>query len=159
MPLGASAKTCAPCPALPARIASHGPAIWPPTASAGPSSRRWARPSTDHGHPTALTADLALTEAEALFRKVCAGAFTPQEAELFRAQMLTEMAAMSVDDGLVMQLHPGSFRNHNAEVFARFGRDKGADIPMRTDYVHALKPLLDRFGNEPRLQPDPLHAG
>ncbi|OZA61422.1 MAG: glucuronate isomerase, partial [Sphingomonadales bacterium 39-62-4] len=58
-----------------------------------------------------------------------------------------EMAAMSLDDGLVMQIHPGAFRNHNADVFARLGRDKGADIPMRTEYVHALKPLLDRFGN------------
>jgi len=103
--------------------------------------------STDHGHPTAQTADLPQLEAEALFSKVAAGRFTPAEAELFRAQMLTEMAAMSQDDGLVMQIHPGSFRNHNRDLFVRFGRDKGADIPMRTDYVHALKPLLDRFGN------------
>src|SRR5690606_2833793 len=104
--------------------------------------------STDHGHPTARTADLPAAEAEALFRRVAAGEASPADAELFRAQMLTEMAAMSLDDGLVMQLHPGSFRNHNAALFARFGRDKGADIPLRTDYVHALKPLLDRFGNE-----------
>jgi len=104
--------------------------------------------STDHGHPTAQTADLSPAGAEALFGKVASGSFTPAEAELFRAQMLTEMAAMSLDDGLVMQIHPGSFRNHNAQIFAQFGRDKGADIPMRTDYVHALKPLLDRFGNE-----------
>ena len=62
--------------------------------------------------------------------------------------MLTEMARMSLDDGLVMQIHPGSFRNHNPRVFRDFGRDKGADIPTRTDYVRALKPLLDRFGNE-----------
>ncbi|GAO53419.1 glucuronate isomerase [Novosphingobium sp. MD-1] len=103
--------------------------------------------STDHGHPTAQTADLSPAEAEALFGKVSTGAFTPAEAELFRAQMLTEMAGMSCDDGLVMQIHPGSFRNHNAQLFERFGRDKGADIPTRTDYVHALKPLLDRFGN------------
>jgi len=107
--------------------------------------------STDHGHPTAQTADLPPVEAEALFRKVSTGAFTGDEAELFRAQMLTEMAAMSIDDGLVMQLHPGSFRNHNAALFARHGRDKGADIPVRTEYVRALKPLLDRFGNDPRL--------
>ena len=107
--------------------------------------------STDHGHPTAQTADLPQAEAEALFGKVVSGAFTPSEAELFRAQMLTEMAAMSLDDGLVMQIHPGSFRNHNRQVYAGFGRDKGADIPMRTDYVHALKPLLDRFGNEPNF--------
>ncbi|WP_126174326.1 glucuronate isomerase [Altericroceibacterium xinjiangense] len=107
--------------------------------------------STDHGHPTAVTADLSPTEAEALFACVTGGDCTAADAELFRAQMLTEMAAMSLDDGLVMQIHPGSFRNHNAQVFKQFGRDKGADIPMRTDYVHALKPLLDRFGNEARL--------
>ncbi|MEO7247786.1 MAG: glucuronate isomerase [Novosphingobium sp.] len=107
--------------------------------------------STDHGHPTALTADLTPAEAEALFRKVSAGDFTPGDAETFRAQMLTEMAAMSIDDGLVMQIHPGAFRNHNAKVFTRFGRDKGADLPSRTEYVNALKPLLDRFGNETKL--------
>jgi glucuronate isomerase len=65
--------------------------------------------------------------------------------------MLTEMAAMSVEDGMVMQIHPGSFRNHNRELHERFGRDRGADIPQRVDYVSSLKPLLDRFGNEPRL--------
>jgi glucuronate isomerase len=65
--------------------------------------------------------------------------------------MLTEMAAMSLDDGLVMQIHPGSWRNHNPLLYAHFGRDKGADIPIQTDYVHALKPLLDRFGNEKSL--------
>ncbi len=107
--------------------------------------------STDHGHPTALTADLGAGEAEALFRKVSAGTFTAEDAELFRAQMLTEMAAMSIDDGLVMQIHPGALRNHNARVFETFGRDKGADIPTRTEYVRALKPLLDRFGNDTRL--------
>jgi glucuronate isomerase len=107
--------------------------------------------STDHGHPTAQTADLSAADAEALFRKVSAGVFSTADAELFRAQLLTEMAAMSLDDGLVMQIHPGSFRNHNAQLFAAFGRDKGADIPTRTDYVHALKPLLDRFGNRSDL--------
>ena len=107
--------------------------------------------STDHGHPSAATANLGAAEAEALFAKVAHGEFTAAEAELFRAQMLTEMAGMSLEDGLVMQIHPGSFRNHNATVFAQFGRDKGADIPTRTDFVHALKPLLDAFGNEAAL--------
>jgi glucuronate isomerase len=65
--------------------------------------------------------------------------------------MLTEMARMSIEDGLVMQIHPGAFRNHNPQVMKNFGLDKGADIPTRTDFVHALKPLLDRFGNERRL--------
>lgn len=107
--------------------------------------------STDHGHPTALTADLSPTDAEALFKRVTSSAATPADAELFRAQMLTEMAGMSLEDGLVMQIHPGSFRNHNAQLFAKFGRDKGADIPTRTDYVHALRPLLNKYGNEAAL--------
>ncbi|HEX8669861.1 MAG TPA: glucuronate isomerase [Allosphingosinicella sp.] len=107
--------------------------------------------ATDHGHPTARTADLAAADKEALFARIVGGRWSSEDAELFRAQMLTEMAAMSVEDGMVMQIHPGSFRNHNRWLHRSFGRDKGADIPMRTDYVHALKPLLDRFGNERRL--------
>jgi glucuronate isomerase len=106
--------------------------------------------STDHGHPTARTANLSVVEAAALFDRIKGGA-TGADAELFRAQMLTEMARMSLEDGLVMQIHAGSCRNHNAQLFARFGRDKGADIPMRTDYVHALRPLLDVVGNEAAL--------
>ena len=107
--------------------------------------------STDHGHPTAMTADLDLTDAEILFHKVLAGSTTEVDRELFRAQMLTEMAKMSVEDGLVMQIHPGSVRNHNAQIFSRYGRDMGADIPQSTNYVTALKPLLGRFGNEKNL--------
>jgi glucuronate isomerase len=107
--------------------------------------------ATDHGHPTAATANLSTDEAERLFNTIVTGTWAPADAELFRAQMLTEMAAMSVEDGMVMQIHPGSFRNHNAGLFASHGRDKGADIPTRTDYVHALKPLLDRFGTETKL--------
>jgi glucuronate isomerase len=107
--------------------------------------------ATDHGHPTAQTADLSLTEAEALYYRVLAGDSTPSERELFRAQMLTEMAGMSMEDGLVMQIHPGSFRNHNSWLFKNFGKDKGADIPMATNYVNALKPLLDKYGNEASL--------
>jgi glucuronate isomerase len=107
--------------------------------------------ATDHGHPSALTCDLAPTAAEALFAKAVLGDCTAQEAESFRGQMLTEMAAMSLDDGLVMQIHPGAMRNHNPQLFARFGRDIGADMPTPTDYVRALKPLLDRFGNRSDL--------
>jgi glucuronate isomerase len=107
--------------------------------------------ATDHGHPTACTANLSLSESEALFNKVFTSDFSAAEAELFRAQMLTEMATMSLDDGLVMQIHPGSHRNHNSHLFETFGRDKGADIPIQTEYVKALKPLLDRYGNEPNL--------
>lgn len=107
--------------------------------------------ATDHGHPTARSADLGEQKAEWLLGKVLEGEADAEHQELFRAQMLTEMARMSLEDGLVMQIHPGSVRNHNAQLCARYGRDMGADIPQATDYVHALKPLLDRFGNESRL--------
>jgi len=107
--------------------------------------------ATDHGHPTAATADLNADSAARLYQKIASGTGDPDERELFRAQMLTEMAAMSLDDGLVMQIHPSSFRNHNKKLFWRFGRDVGADIPMPTNYVQALRPLLNRFGNEPGL--------
>jgi glucuronate isomerase len=107
--------------------------------------------STDHGHPTAQTADLPESQAAALFTKVISGAANAADQELFRAQMLTEMARMSVEDGLVMQIHPGAVRNHNKFVFEKYGRDMGADIPAPTNYVHALRPLLDRFGNEKNL--------
>ena len=107
--------------------------------------------STDHGHPTAATADLSRAEAQRLFDRILSGHHTAADAELFRATMLVEMARMSLDDGLVMQIHPGSFRNHNRWLFEHYGRDKGADIPLRTEYVHALKPLLDHYGNDPRL--------
>ena len=105
--------------------------------------------STDHGHPSARTADLSRPEAEALFARVTRDEVSAEDAELFRAQMLTEMAGMSVDDGLVMQLHPGVYRNHNPQVFERFGRDKGADIPLPCEYVHALRPLLAKYGSHP----------
>jgi glucuronate isomerase len=103
--------------------------------------------ATDHGPPTAATADLTPLEAEALFHKVARGSFIPAEAERFRAHMLMQMARMSVDDGMVMQLHAGSARNHDAATLARLGRDRGADIPTRIDYVRALQPLLNRYGS------------
>jgi glucuronate isomerase len=105
--------------------------------------------ATDHGHLTAMTADLSATEASLLYERIYTGETNPGDVELFQAQMLTEMAGMSVEDGLVMQLHPGSIRNHNAKVYAKFGRDKGADIPSPTEYVRSLRPLLSKYGNEP----------
>jgi glucuronate isomerase len=107
--------------------------------------------STDHGHPTAETADLLPKEAGALFDKVRTGKADARDKALFRAQMLTEMARMSADDGLVMQIHPGSWRNHSPGMMQKFGRDKGFDIPTRTDYVGGLKPLLDAVGTDPKL--------
>lgn len=107
--------------------------------------------ATDHGHATAMTANMDKKECQLLLDRCNRGLAIPQERELFRAQMLTEMAGMSVEDGMVMQLHPGSFRNHNSQLFDQYGRDKGADIPVAMEYVSALKPLLDKFGNSPEL--------
>jgi glucuronate isomerase len=104
--------------------------------------------ATDHGHPTAQTADLSEADAAALFCSVLSGKCDASERELFRAQLLTEMALMSLEDGLVMQIHPGSVRNHNRAVYERFGRDVGADIPGPVNFVQALRPLLNRVGNE-----------
>lgn len=113
--------------------------------------RRAGATATDHGHPTPRTCNLPEAEKEALFRRIVSGSRSAADAELFRAQMLTEMALMSLEDGMVMQIHPGSFRNHNRLLRRDYGRDKGADIPTPTDYVSNLKPLLDLVGNEAGL--------
>lgn len=129
--------------------------LWPGYLNALRSVRRrfcqLGCTATDHGHPTARTENLSAAEAAQLFSRVAAGASDAQENETFRAQILTEMAAMSLEDGLVMQIHAGSFRNHNRYLFERYGRDMGADIPTPTNYIDALRPLLDRFGNERNL--------
>jgi glucuronate isomerase len=118
--------------------------------------RRAGATATDHGHLTAATADLDAADAAGLYGRLLQdagrGGADPVDAELFRAQMLTESARMSVDDGLVMQLHPGAVRNHDRYLYGEFGPDSGGDIPAATDYVHALRPLLNRFGDDPRLR-------
>ncbi len=118
--------------------------------------RRAGATATDHGHLTARTADLDPADAARLYGRLLRAAGQacpdPGDAELFRAQMLTESARMSVNDGLVMQLHPGAVRNHDRFLYAEFGPDSGGDIPAATDYAHALRPLLDRFGDDPRLR-------
>ncbi|AXO34883.1 glucuronate isomerase [Micromonospora chalcea] len=107
--------------------------------------------SSDHGHPTARTLDLSPAQAAALYDRGRRGLADAADAEAFRAHMLLEFARMSLDDGLVMQLHPGAVRNHNRWLHARHGRDVGGDVPQATEYVHALAPLLDAHGNDPRL--------
>jgi len=118
--------------------------------------KRAGATATDHGTPTAQTADLEPAAAARLYDRLLRDAAKdgpdPADAELFRAQLLTESARMSVDDGLVMQLHPGAQRNHDRYLYAEFGPDSGGDIPAATEYVHALRPLLDRFGDDPRLR-------
>jgi glucuronate isomerase len=119
--------------------------------------KRAGATAADHGAPSAQTADLDPAEAARLYQRLlkdAAGADgpSPADAELFRAQLLTESARMSVDDGLVMQLHPGSLRDHDRRLYAEYGPNAGGDIPVATDYVHGLRPLLDRFGDDPRLR-------
>ncbi|BCB85572.1 glucuronate isomerase [Phytohabitans suffuscus] len=108
--------------------------------------------SSDHGHLTARTLVLDESEAAALFERGLRGEATAADAEAFRANMLVELARMSIEDGLVMQLHPGAVRNHNRWLYAKHGRDVGGDVPQATDYVHGLEPLLSAYGHDPRLR-------
>lgn len=108
--------------------------------------------ATDHGHPTSRTLKLSDADGERLFSRITSGNVTAQEAESFRAHMLWKLAEMSHDDNLVMQLHPGSFRNHNTQLFETFGRDKGADIPGIIEFTHSLRPLLESFGNSTKFR-------
>jgi glucuronate isomerase len=107
--------------------------------------------ATDHAALTPATTELTPTEAESVFQRALKGQCEPTDAARFTAHMLMEMARMSVDDGLVMQLHSGSLRNHNQAVFRKFGLDKGCDIPIQTEYTRNLLPLLNKFGEDSRL--------
>jgi len=107
--------------------------------------------ATDHAALTAQTGPLSEREADAIFGRALRGEASAEDAARFTGHMLIEMARMSVEDGLVMQLHVGSWRNHNRALFERFGRDMGADIPIRGEFTRALLPLLDAYGNDPRL--------
>ncbi|MGZ9810493.1 glucuronate isomerase [Pseudoroseicyclus sp. H15] len=107
--------------------------------------------ASDHGHPTAHTENLGEAESAALYETVRTGRASAAEKEAFRGQMLTEMARMSLDDGLVLQIHAGSRRSHSPQILQTFGTDKGFDIPGRIDFVGDLKPLLNAHGLDPRL--------
>lgn len=107
--------------------------------------------ATDHAAITAYTERLSPADADAIFQRALHNEATADDARRFTGHMLIEMARMSVEDNLVMQLHIGSFRNHNPLIFNHFGRDQGADIPITSEYTRNLKPLLDTFGNHPDL--------
>jgi glucuronate isomerase len=107
--------------------------------------------ATDHAALVPATAELTSMEAEDIFQNALKGKADTSDAARFTAHMLIQMARMSIDDGLVMQLHPGSLRNHNESIFQKFGPDKGADIPLQTEYTRNLLPLLNKYGNDPRL--------
>ncbi|MFN2144556.1 MAG: glucuronate isomerase, partial [Anaerolineales bacterium] len=107
--------------------------------------------ATDHAALSARTLNLPPAEMDAIFQRALRGEADSQDAATFTAGMLVEMVRMSAEDGMVMQLHVGSWRNHNPEIYQRFGPDKGADIPVRAEFTRNLRPLLERFGNHPGL--------
>jgi glucuronate isomerase len=107
--------------------------------------------ATDHAALTPYTEELSAREAEVIFQRALEGKASNEDATRFTGHMLMENARMSLEDGLVMQLHPGSYRSHNTPVFQRFGVDKGGDIPVPTEYTRNLHPLLNKYGNDPRL--------
>ncbi|HEY4226228.1 MAG TPA: glucuronate isomerase [Pseudolysinimonas sp.] len=113
--------------------------------------RQYGAVSADHGVLEPFTAELDDADAARIFDAACSGTITSAEARAFRGRMLIEMARMSVDDGLVMTIHAGVQRNHHTATFERFGPDTGHDIPVATEWVHNLRPLLQRFGADPRL--------
>ena len=108
--------------------------------------------ATDHSTLTPDTTRLSDSEANAIFQRALQGWATGNDAARFAAHMLNEFARMSVEDGLVMQLHLGIVRNHNAAVFERFGPDMGGDIPIAVDWTAGLRPLLNTYGNDSRLR-------
>jgi glucuronate isomerase len=107
--------------------------------------------ATDHAALSVLTLELSPVEADAIFQRALKGQASSDDAARFTAHMLLEMARMSVEDGLVMQLHIGSYRDHNPMIYKIFGTDMGVDIPVPSEFTRNLKPLLDRFGNNPGL--------
>ncbi len=113
--------------------------------------RSFGATATDHAVLTPYTVELSAAEAERIFQKALKGEASVSDATAFIGHMLMESARMSIEDGLVMQLHPGSYRNHNQQIFERFGADKGADIPIATEYTRNLRALLNKYGNDPRL--------
>jgi glucuronate isomerase len=107
--------------------------------------------ATDHAALTPLTEELTPREADAIFQRALKGEADADDASRFTAHMLMEMARMSIEDGLVMQLHPGALRSHNDVILQKFGPDKGADIPLQTEYTRNMLPLLNKYGNDQRL--------
>ncbi len=112
--------------------------------------RQMGATATDHAALTAYTESLGRREAEALFSRALRSEASAEDARRFTGHMLIEMARMSVEDGLVMQLHVGSLRNHDPDLHQRFGKDMGADIPVASEWTRNLRPLLTKFGSDPR---------
>ena len=111
--------------------------------------RRLGATATDHGVEQPFTAPVSAKEAERLFQRGLCGEATPEDQRRWEGQLLLDMAWLSLEDGLVMQLHAGALRDHNQPLFQRFGPDRGGDIPVATEFTRNLRPLLNAFGNDP----------
>ena len=107
--------------------------------------------AADHAVVSPFTERLSAHDADQIFQRALAGKLADQDAERYMGHMLMEMARMSVEDGLVMQLHPGSYRNHNQQLFDMYGPDMGSDIPVATEFTRNLHPLLNAYGNNPNF--------
>jgi glucuronate isomerase len=107
--------------------------------------------ATDHASEVAYTAELSSSEAQAIFKRALQGEANAEDAKRFNAHMIMEFARMSIDDGLVMQLHVGSIRDHNDLIYHRFGANMGADIPSQSEFTQNLRPLLNKYGIDSRL--------
>lgn len=113
--------------------------------------KRFGATATDQAALTAFTEALSPTEAERIFQRALRGEVSSADAMKFMGHMLMESARMSVEDGMVMQLHIGSLRNYDRAVYARFGADKGFDIPVQSEFTNNLRPLLEKFGSHPNF--------
>jgi glucuronate isomerase len=103
--------------------------------------------ATDHGHLTAAAIPLDDSAAARIYDAALRGEVTAEDAAAFAGHMLFQMAAMSAEDGLVMQLHPGVLRDHHPGIHARYGPDQGHDIPVATEFTRSLRPVLEKFGH------------
>lgn len=134
-------------------VAGDGTAGYPGYIRAMETRRRYfvdhGAVSADHGVRTPLTLKLDRSDAEELFTRARCGEWTSEDRDVFEAHMMYEMARMSVRDGLVMTIHPGSYRNHHLPSFEKFGGDTGHDIPFPVSYTEGMRPLLQDFGTAP----------
>ncbi len=108
--------------------------------------------ATDQGVLSPYTHELSASEADEIFQRALSGTATVEDETAFVGNMLMEMARMSSEDGLVMQIHPGVLRNHNPKIFNRFGLDKGGDIPIQNEFTRNLQELLNKYGNHPNFK-------
>lgn len=108
--------------------------------------------SSDHGVYEPYTTILSEAKASQYFDLAIKQQLGDAEARDFAGHMLSQMAAMSCEDSLVLTIHAGVYRNHSSETFKKFGPDSGHDIPVQAEFVNNLRPLLEEYGMHPNLK-------